>query len=59
MDKLQKEINTIEPYESLMKDVRKLIGLYEKRNNVKWFYQQTILKVSYDKKAIKEKTTVK
>jgi hypothetical protein len=55
----KKSDNTIEPYESLMKDVPKMIGLYEKRNNVKWFYIGTSLKVSYDKKATKEKTTVK
>jgi len=55
----KKSDNTIEPLENLIKDVPKMIGLYDKRNNVKWFNIGTSLKVSYDKKATKEKATVK
>ncbi len=52
----KKSDNTIEPLETLITDIPKMIGLYDKRNNVKWFMNGTLLKVSYDKK---EKTTNK
>jgi len=46
----KKSDNTIEPLESLIKDVPKMINLFDKRNNVNWFMNGTLLKVSFDKK---------
>ena len=44
----KKSDNTIEPREQLIKDIPKMIGSFEKKNNVKWYKNGNRLRVRYD-----------